>query len=116
MKRITIYLLLLCMTLQCASRIGVLSYVYQQRHALAYQIGILAEIPIAMCNSDFDFDQGLHIEEQKDASTTLPVSSLLQAREINLFIESSCFDTRKQLCLDQRQSAAVRNQQKLFPS
>lgn len=41
------------MTLHCASRLGVVSYLYENRLEIAYQIGLIAEIPIAMCAGDY---------------------------------------------------------------
>ena len=71
------------MMLHCASRMGFLSYVYQQRQQIAYALGIIAEIPIATCSSDYDFNSGLTILSSHDDDATrqtLPV-----ALEIKLF-------------------------------
>lgn len=73
------------MMLHSASRLGVLSYLYQQRHDIAYAVGLIAEIPIAMCNSDYDFGSGLVIVSANGSDHSLPPQSL-QAREIQLFV------------------------------
>ncbi len=71
------------MALHSGYRVGILDQLYQKRHEIAYTIGIIAEIPIAMCNSKFDFSEGLQITTQ-DEPEAAP-QSVLQTREINLF-------------------------------
>lgn len=76
-------LILTCMMLHCASRVGFLSYVHQQRHEIAFALGLITEVPMAMCSSDYDFSDGLsiHVSDNDDtARQTLPM-----AFEINLF-------------------------------
>jgi len=79
-----IVLVILCsMMLHCASRVGFLSYLHQQRQEIAYSLGLISEMPIAICSSDYDFNSGLVIHASGDESTagqTLPV-----ALEIKLF-------------------------------
>jgi len=61
----------------------VLDRLFQKRHELAYAIGLIEEVPIAMCNSDYDFNQGLKIETRDDSQSIPHV--VVQAKEINLF-------------------------------
>jgi len=82
-KNLTIYTLLLSMALHCACRLGVLNHLYQQRHQIAYTIGMISEVPISMCNHEHNPDESLKIETQQDEST-LP-SGFLQTQEIKLF-------------------------------
>ncbi len=82
-KNLIIYTILSSMTLHCGVRLGFLDQLYQQRHKIAYNIGLIAEIPIALCNSDYDFDKGLKIENHEADQTALPISSI--AQEIILF-------------------------------
>lgn len=82
-KKLTIYALLLSMALHCACRLGVLDYLYQQRHQIAYTIGLISEVPITMCSHEYNPDSSLKVEAQQDEST-LP-SGLFQAQEIKLF-------------------------------
>lgn len=82
-KKGMVMLILTCMMLHCASRVGFLSYLYQQRHEIALALGLIAEVPIAMCSSDYDFndDLSVHVSDNDEAARhTLPV-----AFEINLF-------------------------------
>lgn len=74
------------MTLHCFSRLGLLSYVYEQRHELAYALGVVAEIPIPLCNSNYDFTKGLVIQNH-DIDQSNP-KQLAQAHEINLFFNA----------------------------
>lgn len=76
------------MVLHSASRLGVLSYLYQQRHEIGYTLGMIAEVPIAMCNSDYDFGSGLHFESNDTTTDSLPPVALT-AHEIHLFYSQS---------------------------
>lgn len=73
------------MTLHCACRLGVLDSLYQQRNEIAYAIGLIDEVPIAMCNSDYDFDERLKIDVKEDNSS-LPLR-FPQVQEINLYFK-----------------------------
>ena len=79
--------ILLSMTLHCAARLGTLSFLYQQRHRIGYTIGLIAEIPIAMCTSAYDFDKSLKIEPG-DSTETTPVN-FAHVQDFNLFVISS---------------------------
>jgi hypothetical protein len=71
------------MVLHCASRLGVLSHIYQYRHHIARTIGLVVEIPIAICSSDYYSDQMVfQSDEQHDA-----IPAFVVAMEINLFIQ-----------------------------
>lgn len=66
-----------------------LSYLYKQRHEIAFALGIIAEMPIAMCNSDYEFNHELIIHEVQDGDQTIP-PVLIQALEIHLFLNEPC--------------------------
>ena len=89
-KKLTLYTLLLSMALHCGCRLGLLNQLYQKRHQIAYTIGLIAEIPIAMCSSDHDFSSGIHIEDQDDYDKNIP-AGVFQTNEINLFFEPHGF-------------------------
>lgn len=76
--------ILVSMTLHCAARLGTLSFLYEQRHHIGYTVGLIAEIPIAMCTSDYDFDGSLKIETS-DSAEDAP-AHFIQAQEIGLFL------------------------------
>lgn len=86
MKKILVLIILASMMLHCSSRIGFLSYLYQNRQEIAYQLGLIAEIPIALCSSDYDFDKGLTIKHQDEQDQSLP-TPVVQSHEIILFIQ-----------------------------
>jgi hypothetical protein len=84
-KKTLCYIILFSMVLHCASRLGVLSHIYQYRHHIAQAIGLVVEIPIAVCNSDYYADQLVfQSDEQHDA-----IPAFVVAMEINLFIQVS---------------------------
>ena len=82
-NRLLTGIVLLSMTLHCFSRIGFLSYLYQQRHEIAFAVGLIKEVPIAMCSSEYDPDSGLVIHQDGEHHS-LP--STLRANEITLFV------------------------------
>lgn len=71
------------MMLHSASRLGVLSYVYQQRHVIAEAIGLIAEVPIAMCDSSYHLSNELQVVAHDSDTESVPPSIL--AHEIQLF-------------------------------
>ncbi len=88
LKKSLSLVILISMTLHCSSRLGLLSHLYQVRHSIAYSVGLIAEIPIAVCSSDYDFSKGLQIEVP-DSEKGMP--GLAQAHEINLFFISAFY-------------------------
>jgi hypothetical protein len=83
-KRLLVYLVLTSMILHYAGRLGILDSLYQQRHSIAYNLGLIAEIPIAICNGDYDFDKRLNFHSGDDHQDKIPVNH--QPTEITLFI------------------------------
>lgn len=96
------------MVLHSASRLGVLSYLYQQRHEIAYALGMIAEKPIAMCNSDYDFGAGLRIEAHDDTENNLP-PTIFTSQEINLFYSHAdvSVNSARTISAVRKQSAVV---------
>ncbi|MDH4089701.1 MAG: hypothetical protein OEV74_12685 [Cyclobacteriaceae bacterium] len=86
-RKLVVCTTIVTMALHSGYRMGILDQLYQKRHEIAFSIGIIAEIPIAMCNSEFDFSDGLTIETE-DEPESVP-QSVLQTREINLFFISA---------------------------
>ena len=82
MRKFLCLVILTAMVVHSAGRFGALSFLYENRHAIAYSIGLIAEIPIAMCSSDYDFDKGLKIKESP-SQQAMPLC--MQAHEIILF-------------------------------
>jgi hypothetical protein len=73
------------MTLHCAGRLGILSWLYEQRQVIAFELGLIHEKPIAECGSAY-LDDGLVIVQQDDDSSARP-SAIFSAKEINLFFD-----------------------------
>ncbi|MBL0740680.1 hypothetical protein [Chryseolinea lacunae] len=86
LRKVVIFLILTSMVLHCASRMNFLSYLYAQRQEIAFALGLIDEIPIAVCHHDYDFDKGLTIVTHDSDKSHLP-PTLSQAREIILFFQ-----------------------------
>src|SRR6187402_1687784 len=85
-QRTLTFTILISMVLHCAGRLGVLSYLYKNRLEIANAVGLISEIPIALCSSDYDSDGRLTIH-LPDADRSLPVH-FLSAQEIILFMHT----------------------------
>lgn len=85
MKKAVSLIILVSMMLHSASRLGILSHIYEERHSIAYTIGLIGEIPIAICSSDYDVDSGLSLQTTDDQN---PIPRAFQAREIVLFCDN----------------------------
>ena len=77
------------MTIHCAGRLGVLTWLYEQRHVIAFELGLIKEKPIAECGSAY-LQDGLVIVQQ-DNSHASP-SPVFSAREIVLFFANQEVD------------------------
>ncbi len=84
MKKAVSLIILVSMMLHSASRLGILSHIYEERHSIAFTIGLIAEIPIALCSSDYDVDPALSVQTTGDQD---PIPRAFQAREIVLFCD-----------------------------
>lgn len=82
-------LLLLSMMVHCAGRLGIISYLYHQRHAIAHEFGLIAEIPIALCNGDYFAKQAPLVIQDSDNKDKQVPFAFIQTREITLFIQSN---------------------------
>ncbi len=80
-------LLLLSMMVHCAGRLGIISYLYHHRHAIAYEIGLIAEIPIALCNGDYFAKQAPFVIQDSDNEDEQAPVTFTQAKEIILFVQ-----------------------------
>jgi hypothetical protein len=82
-RTVFVYVILISMTLHCSCRLGLLENLYQKRHQIKYALGLIQEIPIALCSSNYDFTKCLKIEVRAD-SQTVP-QPIVHTNEINLF-------------------------------
>jgi hypothetical protein len=88
LKKSLSIVILISMVLHCSSRLGFLSYLYEKRHTIAYSAGLIAEIPIAICKSDYSFKKSFKIHHD-DSEQNIP-PGLVATFEINLFFQPSC--------------------------
>ncbi|MFN7259043.1 MAG: hypothetical protein ACK5TU_04000 [Cyclobacteriaceae bacterium] len=109
-KRLLVYLILTSMILHCAGRLGLLDSLYQQRHRIAYNLGLIAEIPIAICSGDYDFDDKLKFQSGDADETEIPIS--YQLRDITLFLVNDDLNLNYELYI---LSTAVNVQHKVNP-
>jgi len=88
MKRVVCLVILFSMVLHCASRLGLVAYLYDSRYDIAYSMGLIADIPIAVCETEyFTKDAPFSIVlPDNQADEQMPVKHF-QAREIVLFAE-----------------------------
>jgi hypothetical protein len=77
---------LFSLLLHCSSRLGFLSYLYQQKYKMAFAVGLINEIPIASCSSDYDFGDSKKLDVKEESGQ--PAPSLRQASEITLFFST----------------------------
>lgn len=84
-KRTLALTILISMVLHCACRLGFISYLYENRHQIASSIGLVVEIQIASCSSDYDADESLHVKHT-ESDKNAPLNFRL-AHEINLFVQ-----------------------------
>ncbi|MEO7992396.1 MAG: hypothetical protein ABI663_22790 [Chryseolinea sp.] len=96
-KRSVVYLILVSMVLHCAGRLGLLNHLYQKRHDIAYSIGVISEIPIAICSSDYSHTKTIVLVDHKDESS-IPVR-LVQAQEIILYFNINSFEIKSSASL-----------------
>lgn len=76
--------ILMSIMLHGASRVGLLTYLTHHRHDIAYTIGFIAEIPIAMCNNAYDFNTTFKIDSRSHDEAEQPL--IFQTAKIDFFI------------------------------
>lgn len=92
MRKLVAIFMLLVMLSHFAGRWGVISYLYENKDRIAHTIGIISEIPIAMCSSDYDFGGPLLVSETDDSHATAPL--VLDVKDANFFLSSFSFTVR----------------------
>jgi hypothetical protein len=76
------------MTLHCASRLGFIDYIYNERNIISAAIGLIDEVPIAVCGSGYEQPKRFKINHQKEHQSFPPAPTKAQA--INLFFVPTC--------------------------
>ena len=86
-RKVTCIVIIASMFLHCSCRLGLLSYLYENRNEIALKIGLIKEVSIALCSSDFHFNAEL-ILKSNSVDDQIPVN-FLHTQEINLFYVST---------------------------
>jgi hypothetical protein len=71
------------MMLHCACRLGVVDRVYKKRNEIAFSMGLIAEIPISICSSDYKTTHSFK-QQSSDDEDALP-ALVFKTEFINLF-------------------------------
>jgi hypothetical protein len=82
-KKLLAYTILLSMTLHCACRLGVVDRMYKKRNEVAFAMGLIAEIPIAICSSDYKATHNFK-QDASDDKDSIPAFAF-KTEYINLF-------------------------------
>jgi hypothetical protein len=85
MRQFVTIIILTSMFLHCMSRLGMVEYIFKQRHSIAHTLGIIDEIPMAMCDSDYVGDLGF-VYTEVDQDQQVPSLPLQLTSEIQLFL------------------------------
>lgn len=89
MRRVVCIIVLFSMMLHCITRLGVTSYLYSKRHQVALSVGLIDEVPITLCKSDYPPGTPLVIAAMQDQNVPVPFT---HTSEIHLFVESATPD------------------------
>jgi hypothetical protein len=66
--------LLIVLSFHGANNVGIADYIYAQRSWIAFELGIINEIPVAQCNADYESIPALHLH---DIDPGQPINSIL---------------------------------------
>ena len=87
-RRLIVYTILFSMALHCGCRLGFLDQLYQKRNEIAFTIGVMTQMPISICSSNYDFGKRLKVGTHESEHSSVP-QSIIHIREINLFFYSA---------------------------
>ncbi len=88
LRHFLIGVILFSMMLHGAARLGVLSYAYEQRHEIAFALGLIDEIPITTCSHEYFADGNLTLHEIDQESQNAVPAVVFTAQEIHLFMNT----------------------------
>jgi hypothetical protein len=71
--------------LHCASILGFIDYIYNQRHDISIVLGLIEEAPITLCGSRYEHPKTFKVADQKEHKSP---ESHPKAHRINLFFAS----------------------------
>lgn len=64
-QKVSCVVILLALTLQFSSRVGVLSAVYTHRHEIGYSLGLIDELPIPVCKASYYVSHELFMDDSQ---------------------------------------------------
>jgi hypothetical protein len=83
------------MTLHCAMTLGFIDYLYNERYEISMTLGLIEEVPIALCGSRYEAVKtfkNVNRENSRDNQKSLP-GSTARLHSISLFVISDfCLD------------------------
>jgi hypothetical protein len=71
--------------LHCASTLGFIDYIYNQRHDISIALGLIEEAPIALCGSRYEHPKTFEVADHKEHKSP---KSHPKAHQIKLFFTS----------------------------
>jgi hypothetical protein len=74
------------LALHCASILGFIDYVYNQRHDISIAVGLIEEAPITLCGSRYEHPKTFKITDHQERKAP---ESHPKAHRINLFFAST---------------------------
>lgn len=92
-RRIICLVIIASMIMHCAARLGVLSYLYEKRHDIAFSAGLISEIPMTMCSHHYDFGTGLVLHDTGDEHKSHINFSLV--KDITLILQNTSYSIAK---------------------
>lgn len=88
LRKAVIGLILSAMVMHCAVRIGLVSYLYEQRYEIAFALGFIDEVPITQCGHQYLAEVDFYIDVPQDVNDlSLPQAAHVQ--EIHLFLDAT---------------------------
>jgi hypothetical protein len=82
------------MTLHCAMTLGFIDYLYNERHKISMTLGLIEEVPIALCGSRYEpVKTSKNVSSEKTSHNHKSLPSTTRAHSISLFVISDfCLD------------------------
>jgi hypothetical protein len=86
-KKTIVYIILLSMVVHCGCRLGFIDHLYNKRQEIAYVLGLITEIPMSVCGSNYEHPKTFEVEIHTDSHSVPPL--VIKAEAINLFFISA---------------------------
>jgi len=83
-RKIISVVVLLTLLAHFAAKLGIVSYLYQHRNSIAHSVGLIREIPIAICDQHYDFRTEIQFADTEEKHSVPPPIAL--NKEVSLFL------------------------------